>query len=1193
MHLTVRMAWHDNNWNGKICKNPQANTYCVGTHSLLADRIATNRDVDTESSYQEEAIQNIPSDYTVPCYWSINAFSNNTFDVKHKHAFHGVNHTIKETVKPYSVFTWPFKLSFVHSKDNKNKYGNYPPDLARRIDDFLQKFEPKKSIIFFYANYDNPVSADDMQYLLLGCSVIAEKPVPTHFPFTAEELTEWRAKNDKMKYFPSMNWALQFTHLFEEYGVLLPYQEYLHHVEKNPQDEEKLIDMKVTIDEPALISSFKYVAMDIDDDKCLYLLYKLRKSLLKIQEHGFIADSEKTANQLKTVETLIKMIWEKRGLYPSLKYILNYFDMSKEVINKVVKWVESNKGLQNLLECLEHEEVPEELEEFYDDILDVYELKLFKRNINLIKTLSLLQLTKYQINKILDNSTYSYQGLEGNPYLLYENYKPDETNLDEPDLQDEPVDIYKIDIGFIPDKNFVKRDRKLQKINVDSPERLRAVIIHHLIRIGESIGDCYDSDNNIVEALKQYPLFYKNDVKIDEQSIYSFDQEYRGHFIERLYVEKNNDARYYYLLETKKAENLLKAVFNDLTKRTNFQVNLNFKSYIEESLQKLKGVNSELFRNERENLYNHVYKKSLYLLTGKAGSGKTQETTNIIYTLNNVLGEDTVVLAPTGKAALRLEENLINGFPNLNIRPQTIDRFIFQNQFGNIIINNEYHQIFDIKEDKKVKIENLIIDECSMIDLFKLTLLFSIIRLDKIKRIIMVGDPYQLPPIGFGKPFRDFIDYIQQHPNLKQEHYIRLQSNCRMAAQEKNDQVNKSLELAEIFTTNGKFYEEILNEVDNDNYDSETLSIRNWNTQDELQQLIYEKMNEVLVQDNHSNIEALNVDFGLYPDTGYVPQNNPKAVKLDNFQVISPYRAGHYGTLSINKLIQTNWRKENPTYWPPSPFVNGDKIIRLNNWYKRRELTLSNGSIGLITFHKGGWKKLYHFNELDDSLKYVDDEENFDLAYAISVHKSQGSDFNYLFFILPKKYGLLSKELVYTGLTRARTKMFLFVQDDKDESLLLTAKNRSAIDARNTSIFVTPFDKSKRLQPKSGVYVKSKVEYIIFKALEKSGLSFEYEEVLELPHKNYNIKPDFTIKLDNDTTYYWEHLGMLDNPTYYNNWQSRKKDYDQLGLSTQLITTDDLDGIDEDKLLKVIDDLKTNNIVNSASKLSSHHYSLK
>lgn len=134
-----------------------------------------------------------------------------------------------------------------------------------------------------------------MQYLLLGCSVIAERPTTTHFPLSNEELNEWRSKNN-MQNFPTINWAIQFTHLFEEYGVLLPYKEYLEYVDRNPKDEEKLQDMKVTIDESALITSFKYVAMDIDDDKCLYLLYKIRKSLLKIQEQGLSLIKRKRFN---------------------------------------------------------------------------------------------------------------------------------------------------------------------------------------------------------------------------------------------------------------------------------------------------------------------------------------------------------------------------------------------------------------------------------------------------------------------------------------------------------------------------------------------------------------------------------------------------------------------------------------------------------------------------------------------------------------------------------------------------------------------------------------------------------------------------------------------------------------------------------------------------------------------------------
>jgi exodeoxyribonuclease V alpha subunit len=188
-----------------------------------------------------------------PCFWSINAFGSRGFKVEHQHAFtkDGLSiSTVGDQVRPYSVFTWPFKLSFVHDNEHRKKHGNYPPDLDTRIDNFIKSFNPKQSIIFLYANYDNPVSADDMKYLLIGCSLLERLPKPMHFPFSKKELGEWRGKGKRvnggaltMENFPSMNWALQFTHAPKS-AVLLPYKQYIEYAEQHAEDEEKLQDMK-------------------------------------------------------------------------------------------------------------------------------------------------------------------------------------------------------------------------------------------------------------------------------------------------------------------------------------------------------------------------------------------------------------------------------------------------------------------------------------------------------------------------------------------------------------------------------------------------------------------------------------------------------------------------------------------------------------------------------------------------------------------------------------------------------------------------------------------------------------------------------------------------------------------------------------------------------------------------------------
>ena len=1205
MHLTVRMAWHDNNWDGKVCQNPAANTYCTGAHSLLSGRIEKKKDTLLEETFKGQEIEgNFDPSHVPPCYWSINAFSSTSFKVNHQHAFQHVKHEIPDVVKPYSVFTWPFKLSFIHEKENQKKHGNYPPDLEKRIDNYISQFTPNESIVFLYANYDNPVSADEMKYLLLGCSVVAEKPEVHDFPFTEEELEKFRNQNKNMKNFPKMNWAIQITHLPEKV-VLLPYREYLKYVDENPEDEEKLTDMKVVIDEESLIQGFKYVSMDIDDDKCLYLLYKLRKSLLKIQEHGQLVVRSDMQEELERVEGLIASVWEKRGIYPSLAKVLAvYMDNEAEaeaLTGSMRKIIDRKYDLRMLLKDIVDEEIPDALEEYEDELLDLVEKGVFRKNIDSIASLSLMNLTVYQIEKIIKNQAL-FKSLADNPYELFEEYQADDDDyLDTPQLTDEIIDIYKIDIAMIPDKKYVKRHRKLQNLVEDSKERVRSVIIDYLHSIGEH-GHCYDHTHNILQAIKEHPLIYKTGVLIDDDAILNLDSEYKSHFIEKLSIKESGDQRYYYLKEIEEAEVQLNNIVISLTtkRRDYVQSTKNFDAYISESLEQLKEIvktdeQKTLFRDERATLYENIYKKSFYILTGKPGAGKTYETSQVIEQLDS-LGEEVVVLAPTGKAALRLTENIKKN-TTTKISADTIDRFIFSRKKG--WAYEDWDRLSKLSDSEKITVENLVIDESSMLDLAKLKILFSIIRFDEKypKRLILVGDENQLPPIGYGKPFHDMIEYIMQQEELAKQHYINLKSNCR----QENDET--ILKLSDAFTDKKRYYEEALEIVQKEGQVSSGLFVSRWKESDEL----FDKINTCLdkvfelenIDEEHSKDERLNLLYGLY-ENGYVDRKSNNYdfrinLKLENLQLLTPYRAGVYGTLGLNNHIQENYRKK-PSYTAyNSPFYHGDKIIRLSNWYvgygENRSLKLSNGSIGVIN---GEWnKRIYVFSDADEVLKYVDDEENFDLAYAISVHKSQGSDFKNVFLMIPKKRALLSKELIYTALTRSKYRLFLFIEDTEDDLLTIAAKTSHLIN-RNTSVFTGPKDRRKILKPDpTKDPVRSRIEYIIYQSLQRSGLLFEYEKELTLKSKTFKIHPDFTIHLKNGRTIYWEHLGMLDVKKYYKDWIDRLELYKIEGIYDDLITTDDLGGINQEKIDILIDDIRENELyTDKRNKFSSHHYEL-
>lgn len=1218
MHLTVRMAWHDNNWNGKVCCNPEANTYCTGAHSLLSGRIEKRKDTafeQKEGVKDEYVAKNFGPANVPPCYWSINAFGDQEFPVEHHHAFKWVKHAIPDVIKKHSVVTWPFKLSFVHNEDNKKKHGNYWPDLDQRIDHYIDKFQPGESIIFFYANYDNPVSADDMKYLLLGCSVIKERPEPTHFAFDKQQLTEIRTPKKKKKKvgqrweeftdvtmtnFPTINWMLQFSH-DPDTAVLLPYKEYIQYTENFPDQEHLLQDMKVIIEEESLIRGFKYVSMDIDDDKCLYLLYKLRKSIKKIQEHNQQVVKSDLKKQEDRIDRLIAKTWQKRGVYPSLAYVLGYFiedaQKARDLAIAIQTQLTPKNDLSVFFEAVLEEQIPDDLEDFEDELYDLAENRIFKKYHNSFARLSLLGLTPHQVGKIIDNKDL-LQKMAANPYALYEEYQAGEDNLDIPDMQDEPIDVFKVDMGMIPDKKYTQRHRKLQNLQEDSAERVRSVIINYLHHISAS-GHCYDNAQAVLNNLYEYPLIYKNNIKLDDEALLQLDQDYKSHFVEKLFIREIEQENYFYLKEVRNAEVFLNDLVTRLIRRPLHQQHqVAIDQHINDSLQLLHKIiktneDQELFAAERKQLYKNIFERSFFLLTGKPGAGKTYETSKIIEHLYQT-GEEVLILAPTGKAALRITENIRRHTGLAEVSAKTIDKYIFEKGFG--WIYEDWEGALAIPEEQKLSIDNLVIDESSMLDLNKLSLLLSMVKItDKYpKRIILVGDENQLPPIGYGKPFQDMIQYVQEQDARAAHHYINLVSNCR---QENDEQI---LKLAEAFTDKTRCYEEAFNIIDSgEGQKSEGLFVYNWKTQEQLNTKIDEALNTVFEAEGieaEDDFEKLNLLFGLYSN-GYVNQQNGSfagELQLEQLQILSPYRTGYYGTLGINKYVQSLYRYKQENGPDNKYFWHADKIIRLYNWYwgkgANRRLELSNGSIGLVNIGKDYRK--YFFKDRQYPFNGVDDEENFDLAYAITVHKSQGSDFKNVFLVIPQKESLLCRELLYTALTRSKFRLFIFVQDTA-QNLLMKAKNSSQLIHRNTSIFKEPVDKKGKYSPEPGVTVASKVEYIIYTALQKSGLTFKYEEALKIGHLTYKIHPDFTIFLRNGQKIYWEHLGMLDTRKYYRDWQNRRKDYTMDGLEDFLLTTDDLEGLSDEKLYQVIEDIKEMSLKNTpGNKFSAHHYEL-
>ncbi len=584
-------------------------------------------------------------------------------------------------------------------------------------------------------------------------------------------------------------------------------------------------------------------------------------------------------------------------------------------------------------------------------------------------------------------------------------------------------------------------------------------------------------------------------------------------------------------------------------------------------------------------------KNENFLLLGKPGSGKTLALGKVIETLITSR-ESVTLLAPTGKASLRA------GDATNYKQAQTIDKFIYDEQFGDCL--DDLRRLEGRAKSKdKPDVQNLIIDEGSMVDLRKLAVLFGMLNVEgsaMVKRIILVGDENQLPPIGFGKVFYDLVEYLRSD-KTRRNHLIRLESNCR---QQFDPNV---LQLVDAFSGRNRYYSEALAKLLVGGLISPGLHVSFWKTRDDLDTSLQTRLCDVFSDEGISYAQvskSFNELMGLY-ENGHVKGFDPQTLALDRFQIITPYNAGFFGTLGLNDFVRLEYKQG---FWPArnKALAHSEKIIRTKNWYrwnvttKKNVLLLSNGSIGVVCDNKTG--RYFYFPEREKSIPswMLDNDENFEPAYAITVHKSQGSEFKHTFVVIPQKKALLFRELIYTAVTRSSHKVSLFVQQtDEPDSPLGFACSRSAILNRNSSLFQEPMEAKHIIEPEAGVLVKSKIEYIIYHTLmryrDAGQLTFEYEKPMRLKSLSYPIKTDFWVKVGN-REYYWEHLGMLDLRDYSENWKSRRQAYESEGLSDNLVTTDDLSGLSNEFIDQVISDLIGGSLGGTKNQFSSHHYHL-
>lgn len=388
-------------------------------------------------------------------------------------------------------------------------------------------------------------------------------------------------------------------------------------------------------------------------------------------------------------------------------------------------------------------------------------------------------------------------------------------------------------------------------------------------------------------------------------------------------------------------------------------------------------ANNIRFDEKQKEAIEIAVNKGLLILTGGPGTGKTTTVKGIISLMKN-RGLDVALAAPTGRAAKRMTE--LTGF-----EAKTIHR----------LLEVEYKEgatepSFTHNLRNPLECDAVIVDELSMVDVTVFSALLDALPLKC--RLIMVGDKDQLPPVGAGNVLSDLINsglfgVVSLERIFRQAMESRIVSNAhRVVAGEMPEFDNSDAE--------SDFF--LLNE------DSKYLAPR--------------------------KIVSL-VTKRLPASYGYDP--------INDIQVLCPSRMGEVGTENLNALLQ---EKLNPPSFEKNELRNrgfilreGDKVMQIRNnydvpWFKGDEsgTGVFNGDIGILT-------KIDRANDIinvrfDDkeAVYSLENAKEIELAYAMTVHKSQGSEFEAVVFptiSTPQK--LSYRNLFYTALTRAKNMLII------------------------------------------------------------------------------------------------------------------------------------------------------------------------